>query len=139
MHKVPSSRGSARARSAKPIDSMVREDHATVLPALRAVKVVHTLAWSVFAGCIVALPVAAYLGNFRLAAILIASVLVEVLVLFANHFRCPLTDVAARYTSDRRANFDIYLPLWIARYNKEIFGSLFVAGVLFTIFRWRFT
>ena len=103
--------------------------------ALRAVKIVHTLAWAVFAGCIVALPVAAYLEEFQLAVILIAIVLVEVLVLLANRLRCPLTDVAARYTSDRRANFDIYLPLWIARYNKEIFGSLFIAGILFTLVR----
>lgn len=118
---------------------MVRENQSTVSHALRAVKIVHTLAWAIFAGCIVALPVAAYLKNFQLAALLIAIVLVEVVVLIANRFRCPLTDVAARYTSDRRANFDIYLPLWIARYNKEIFGSLFVAGILFTLVRWRFT
>ena len=111
----------------------------TDISALRAVKVVHTLAWMMFAGCIVALPIAAYLKNFQLASVLIGIVLVEVVVLIANHFRCPLTDVAARYTNDRRANFDIYLPLWIARYNKEIFGSLFVAGILFTLVRWRFT
>lgn len=46
----------------------------------------------------------------------------------ANRFRCPLTDVAARYTGDRHDNFDIYLPLWLARYNKEIFGPLFAIG-----------
>jgi hypothetical protein len=117
---------------------MVREHQATVPHALRAAKIVHTLAWAIFAGCIVAFPVAAYLKDFHLASLLIAIVLVEVVVLVANHFRCPLTSVAARYASDRRANFDIYLPLWIARYNKEIFGSLFVAGVLFTLVRWRF-
>lgn len=118
---------------------MARELQPTVPTALRVVKIVHTLAWALFAGCIVALPVAAYLRNFQLAALLIGIVLVEVIVLFANRFRCPLTDVAARYTSDRRANFDIYLPMWIARYNKEIFGSLFVAGILFTLVRWKFT
>jgi len=118
---------------------MVRENQATVPQALRAVKFVHTLAWAIFAGCIVALPIAAYLKDFQLAALLIAIVLVEVIVLIANHFKCPLTDVAARYTSDRRANFDIYLPLWIARYNKEIFGSLFVAGILFALVRWQVT
>jgi hypothetical protein len=111
---------------------------ASDIQALRVVKAVHTLAWAVFAGCIVALPVAAYLENFRLAMLLIAIVLVEVAVLFANRFKCPLTDIAARFTSDRSANFDIYLPLFIARYNKEIFGTLFVAGLLFTVFRWRF-
>jgi hypothetical protein len=45
--------------------------------------------------------------------------------------------VAARYTDDRRDNFDIYLPLWIARYNKQIFGPLFVAGIVFTLALWR--
>ena len=104
---------------------------------LRAVKIVHTLAWALFAGCIVVLPVAAWRKNFSAAAILIAVVLVEVLILLANRFRCPLTGVAARYTDDRRDNFDIYLPLWVARYNKHIFGTLFVAGVLFTLLMWR--
>lgn len=105
--------------------------------ALRVVKLVHTLAWVLFAGCIVALPIVAWQRNFLAAAVLIAVVLVEVLVLLANRFRCPLTAVAARYTDDRRDNFDIYLPLWIARYNKHIFGTLFVAGVLFTLMVWR--
>ena len=118
---------------------MVLENSASASRALRAVKILHTLAWTIFAGCIVALPVAAYVREFKVAAVLIAIVLVEVLVLFANKFRCPLTDVAAKYTNDRRANFDIYLPLWVARYNKEIFGSLFIAGVLFTLLRWKFT
>ena len=45
--------------------------------------------------------------------------------------------VVARITDDRRDNFDIYLPLWIARYNKPIFGWLFVVGLLFTLARWR--
>jgi len=118
---------------------MNREPDVAVPTALRAVKVVHTLAWAIFAGCILALPVVAYLRDFQLAAFLIAVVLVEIVVLVANGFRCPLTAVAARYTSDRSANFDIYLPTWIARYNKEIFGSLFVAGVLFTLVQWQAT
>jgi hypothetical protein len=40
-----------------------------------------------------------------------------------NASRCPL------HTDDRRDNFDIYLPLLMARYNKEIFGTLYVAGL----------
>jgi len=101
--------------------------------ALRAVKVVHTLAWALFAGCIVALPVVAWQRDFPAAWILIALVSFEVLVLIANGWKCPLTAVAARYTEDRHDNFDIYLPLWLARYNKEIFGTLFVAGIVFTL------
>jgi hypothetical protein len=39
------------------------------------------------------------------------------------------TAVAARYTDDRRTNFDIYLPEWLARYNRQIFGPCFVAAL----------
>jgi len=103
--------------------------------ALRTVRIVHTVAWAFFAGCIVSIPVAAWQRQFRVALMLIAIVTVEVIILAVNRFRCPLTDVAARYTNDRGDNFDIYLPLWLARYNKQIFGTLFVAGVLYTILR----
>jgi len=61
----------------------------------------------------------------------------EVAVLVVNRMRCPLTGVAARYTGDRAENFDIYLPLWLAKYNKEIFGTLFALGIVYTVIRWR--
>ena len=57
-------------------------------------------------------------------------------MLLFNKFRCPLTAVAARYTDDRRDNFDIYLPEWLARHNKIIFGTLYFAGVAFALTRW---
>lgn len=100
-------------------------------------KALHTVAWAFFAGCIVAIPACAARGDFRWAGALIAVVSVEVAVLALNRWRCPLTTVAARFTANRRDNFDIYLPAWLARYNKHIFGPLFVAGVLFTLARWR--
>jgi hypothetical protein len=100
------------------------------------VKVVHTVAWAFFAGCIVAIPVAAWLGRFTATAILVGLVFVEVAILAVNNMRCPLTDVAARYTDDRADNFDIYLPLWLARHNKVVFGGLFVVGILFALARW---
>jgi hypothetical protein len=105
--------------------------------ALRLVKVVHTLARALFAGCIVAIPVVALRGALCRAAVLIAIVFVEVVVLVANGMRCPLTPIAERFTNDRRDNFDIYLPEWLARYNKLIFGSLYGAGVVLTLARWR--
>jgi hypothetical protein len=62
--------------------------------------------------------------------------MVEVLVLLLNRWRCPLTDVAARYTDDRRDNFDIHLPLWLARNNKTIFGGLFAIGLAYALLAW---
>lgn len=103
---------------------------------LRTVKAIHTVVWAFFAGSILAIPVLAWLRELRAASILIGIVLVEVLILVFNRMSCPLTAVAARYTADRRANFDIYLPEWLARHNKEVFGLLYVAGILLTVARW---
>jgi hypothetical protein len=104
--------------------------------ALRSVKLLHTVVWAIFAGCIVAIPCFAWRRRLDTAAVLIAIVTIEVAVLVANRMRCPLTGIAARYTDDRRDNFDIYLPLWLARYNKLIFGALFGAGVAYTAMVW---
>lgn len=103
---------------------------------LTTIKVVHTIVWALFAGCIVAIPIASLLGEHRIAAWLAAIVFAEVLVLLANQWSCPLTSVAARYTEDRKPNFDIYLPQWLARYNKQVFGPLYVAGVIFALVQW---
>jgi len=103
--------------------------------ALIAIKALHTFVWAIFAGCIIAIPFASALGRHRAAAWLIAIVAVEVAVLFFNRMRCPLTAVAARYTDDTRDNFDIYLPEWLARNNKTIFGWLYVGGVAFAVWR----
>ncbi len=80
--------------------------------ALFRIKVVHTFVWAVFAGCIVAIPLASWRGAHRAAFWLAAIVAVEVAVLALNRWSCPLTAVAARYTEDRRENFDIYRPGW---------------------------
>jgi hypothetical protein len=103
---------------------------------LVAVKLLHTAVWAFFAGCILAIPVAGAKGEFRWAAGLTAAVLIECAILACNRGRCPLTDVAGRYTDERKDNFDIYLPLWLARYNKVIFGSLFVVSELYVLAVW---
>jgi hypothetical protein len=103
---------------------------------LRAVKILHTLIWAWFAGCIIALPAFGWAGRFDWALMLAGVVTIEVLVIAFNRGSCPLTGVAARYTDDRQDNFDIYLPVWLARHNKAIFGTLFVAGLVLTLGRW---
>lgn len=102
---------------------------------LRAIKVAHTVVWALLVAVILAIPVMAWQDRFVAAGWLTAIMLVEVAVLLLNGWRCPLTDLAARYTDDRCANFDIYLPLWLATHNKRIFGSVFAAGVFFSIWR----
>ncbi|HEY3444209.1 MAG TPA: hypothetical protein VGK29_25890 [Paludibaculum sp.] len=103
---------------------------------LGGIRLLHTVVWFFFAGCIVAVPIAGALGHFRWAAILSGLVWVECAVLALNRCRCPLTDVAGRYTDERADNFDIHLPLWLARHNKTIFGTLFAAGELYVLALW---
>jgi hypothetical protein len=103
---------------------------------LRAVKVVHTLAWAFFVACILAIPMLAWQSQFCGVCILTMIVGVEIAVLAANKWRCPMTNIAARFTDDRSDNFDIYLPLWLARQNQLIFGSLFAATLLFALALW---
>jgi len=103
---------------------------------LAGIKLLHTVIWAALVGCILALPVAAFTRRFHWALVLTAVIVSECAVLAANRGRCPLTDWAARYTEDREANFDIYLPRWLARNNKAIFGTLFVVNELIVLWRW---
>jgi polyferredoxin len=104
--------------------------------ALRMVKLLHTAAWAFFVACILAIPLFAWREDYRYAAIFIGIVFAETLILIFNGWRCPLTAIAERYTTDRRDNFDIYLPEWLARHNKTIFGALYIAGIVFTLAEW---
>lgn len=67
---------------------------------------------------------------------LIALVALEVLVLALTAWTAPITRIAARYTSDRRDNFDIYLPEWLARRTKTIFCPLFLVGLVVSAYLW---
>jgi hypothetical protein len=103
---------------------------------LTTIKVAHTIAWAIFVGCILAIPVASLRDDHQLAASFAAVVAAEVCVLIITDWRCPLTYLAARYTRDRRDNFDIFLPEWLAKYNKHVFGTLYCAGLVFALARW---
>lgn len=103
---------------------------------LKLVRTIHTIVWAFFVSMILLVPILAWLGHFIWSAAAGGMVMLEGLILLFNKGHCPLTDVAAKYTDDRRANFDIYLPEWLAKYNKSIFTTLFVIGVGIAVWRW---
>lgn len=117
------------------MDAEVRLD-VTPQSRLTLVRILHTAVWAFMVGCIFAIPLYALADKFAHAAVFIGIVLIETVILLLNHWRCPLTDVAARYTNNQHPGFDIYLPPVVAEYNKIIFGSIFVASVVFTVVRW---
>ncbi len=103
---------------------------------LTRIKLLHTAVWALLAGCIVALPVLAFMRHFGGALIVTVIIIGECAVLAANRGRCPFTDWAARFTDDRADNLDIYLPNWLARYNKATFGTLFAVNEIVVLWRW---
>lgn len=103
---------------------------------LSALKLIHTLIWAFFVLAIAAIWLLAAQGNLSGAGWAIALVMVEVAALGLNHGRCPLGGIVSKLTPDRTANYDIYLPAWLAGRTKPIFGPLFAGGVLFTALRW---
>jgi hypothetical protein len=73
-------------------------------------KVAHTVHLGVVRACIDRHSAAGVARSRSAGVALILCVLIEVLVLIANGGHCRSRAVAARYTTDRRDNFDIYLP-----------------------------
>jgi hypothetical protein len=104
--------------------------------ALVAVKLVHTAIWVFFVACIIAMPVAGWYKHFGFALLLCGFVLFECAVLAMNRGKCPLTTIASRFTADRSPAFDIYLPQWLARWNKVVFGAMFVVNCLVVLGQW---
>lgn len=104
---------------------------------LTFVKILHTLVWAIMATAVFYILYAGITKTYDLwlwiSLILLSA---ESLVLMLNRWACPLTSVAARYTAVREPNFDIYLPRFLAQYNKQIFGSLFILSLILLIFRY---
>ena len=103
---------------------------------LLLIKTVHTLIWGFF---VTAIGYVFYSGAAdRITAYTwLASGLVvgEGLVLLVFRNRCPLTLMARKYSASEADNFDIFLPNWLARYNKQIFTALYLVGMLLVGYR----
>jgi len=67
--------------------------------------------------------------------IAIALIMVEGIILLINGWRCPLTSLGEKYTEQTDIGFDIFLPRWVAKINKNIFTTIYLIGVLIVIYR----
>ena len=100
------------------------------------IKLLHTVVW-VFFVVLIGYVLYSGLADKLTAYTWLASglVVLEGLVLLVFHRHCPLTLLARRYSHARRANFDIYLPNWLAQHNQAICTSIYVAGLLLLGYR----
>jgi hypothetical protein len=103
---------------------------------LAIVRTIHTIIWLFFASIVFYILYAGLSGRVTVFTWLsIFIILFEGLVLLIFGWSCPLTFIARQYSESRKANFDIFLPKWIAKNNKPIFTSLYVLGTVLVIYQ----
>ena len=104
---------------------------------LLAIKLLHTAVWVFFVGLIFYILYSGFTGRITTFTwISIGLIIAEGLVLLIFKMFCPLTLIARKFSDSEKANFDIFLPEWLAKYNKEIFTSIYVAGVALVLLRY---
>ena len=98
------------------------------------VKSIHSLIWTIMVASIAYILWSGITSNISIYTWLaISAVLLETLVLAIFKGSCPLTIVARKYSDSTKENFDIYLPNWLAEYNKLIFGTLFLIALVLVL------
>lgn len=100
------------------------------------IKSVHTLIWVFYNAVIFYMFYAAVINQIgRWFWVCSGFVILEGLILLIFNLTCPLTLLARRYCDSTKYNFDIYLPLWLAKYTKIIYSSLIVVIIFITVFQ----
>jgi hypothetical protein len=100
------------------------------------IKWIHTLIWLFFVSIIFYIVYSGITNQITTVTwIAVAFVIGEGLVLLLFKMFCPLTVLARKYSDSTKDNFDIYLPNWLARHNKIIFTTIFLAGLILVLIR----
>ena len=103
---------------------------------LLAIKLIHTLIWAFFVFVIFYILYSGITNKVNTFTwIGVGLIIGEGLVLLIFKMFCPLTVLARKYSDSQRENFDIFLPNWLAKYNKLIFTSIFIIGLILVVTR----
>jgi hypothetical protein len=103
---------------------------------LVTIKLIHTAIWVFFNVVIFYLLYAVLINKIdKWIWIGLSLIFLEGVVLLIFKNICPVTLVARKYSSSARDNFDIYLPEWLARYNKQIYSSVVVLIMIILLVR----
>jgi len=103
---------------------------------LLLIKILHTIIWVLFVAVIFYIVYSGLTDSVTTYTwIGIGVILGEGLVLLLFKMYCPLTVIARKYSDSQKDNFDIFLPNWLAKYNKLIFTSIYILGVILVLYR----
>lgn len=110
---------------------MLSANHKLIL-----VKLLHTLVWVFFNVVIFYFLYAVIVNKIDIWVwTCLGLIILEGLVLLVFNKMCPITLVARKYSDLTDHNFDIYLPEWLAKYNKLIYTTIVIFAVIILIFR----
>lgn len=108
----------------------------TAFAKLTIVKTIHTIIWCFFNVVIFYLLYAVLINKIDIWIwIGLGLFLIEGIVLLIFKMSCPLTLVARNYSSSSKENFDIFLPRWLAKYNKLIYTGILFIIILILFYR----
>lgn len=103
---------------------------------LALVKAIHTLIWAFYNVVIFYFLYAVIVGRVdKWAWICLGLIGLEVLILIVFKGYCPITLIARKYSSSTNHNFDIYLPEWLAKYNKHIYTAIVLIAIIILVFK----
>ena len=103
---------------------------------LLVIKLIHTVIWAFFVAVIFYILYSGITNKVDLYTWLgIVLIVGEGITLLVFKMFCPLTLMARKYSDSEKDNFDIFLPNWLAKYNKQIFTTIFLIGVFIVLYR----
>jgi hypothetical protein len=103
---------------------------------LPMIKTFHTIIWLFFNTVLFYMAYAVIINRINIFVWLgIGCILIEWLVLLIFKWQCPFTILARKYSSSSKENFDIFLPIWLAKYNKPIYITIFIIIITGLFFR----
>lgn len=103
---------------------------------LTLIKITHTLVWLYFNFIIFYMLYAVIINKIDWWVwIGYGFIFLEVITLLIFKFFCPLTLMARKYSNSPKNNFDIYLPNWLAKYNKLVYTLILIIIIVITIYQ----
>jgi hypothetical protein len=100
------------------------------------VKTLHTIIWLFLNFVLFYMAYAVIINKIdKFVWISIGLIILEWIVLLSYKWQCPLTIMARKYSESTKDNFDIYIPNWLAKYNKQIYITFFVLIICGLIYR----
>jgi hypothetical protein len=103
---------------------------------LTIIKTIHTAIWVFFNVVIFYLLYAVIADKIdKWVWICLGLILLEGIVLLVFKKMCPVTLVARKYSDSTKSNFDIFLPAWLAKYNKLIYSIIVAISIVILAYR----